>query len=120
MKSNLNHQNDKNKYLTIFNNNISNPARNEKTILENRKEITFNMHLSSIKKIVLSYCVIFFDGNKEKIEAKWSNKTISKNIKNLDGSAKVPENAETYKIAVKFPNDFLGELNVDYFFSVIQ
>lgn len=120
VKSNSSHENDKNKYLTIFNSNISNAVRNEKTLLKERKEITFNMHLSYSGQLPLRYCLIFFDSNNKKIEAKWFNRTINKNIKNLDGSSKIPDNAETYKIAVKFPNDFSGELNVDYFFSVIQ
>lgn len=120
VKSNSSHDNDKNKYLTIFNNNISSAVKNEKSLIDGRKEITFNMHLSYIGKLPLRYCLILFDSNNEKIEAKWFNKTINKNSKNLDGTSKVPANAETYKIAIKLPNDFSGELNVDYFFSIIQ
>ena len=120
VKSNASNENDKNTYLTIFNNNITNTVRSEKSLIDGRKEISFNMHLNYSGKLPLRYCLIFFDAKNEKIEAKWFNKTINKTIKNLDGVSKIPVNAETYKIAIKFPNDFSGELDVDYFFSVIQ
>src|SRR5699024_7041894 len=39
-------KNDKNNYITTFNSSISNVAKEEKAIIEGRKEIFFNMHIS--------------------------------------------------------------------------
>src|SRR5699024_7335689 len=98
VRSNAGNENAKNKYLTTFNNNITNAVRNEKSLIDGRKEISFNMHLSYSGEITLRYCLIFFNNENKKIESKWFNKSINQNSKNLDGTSKVPENAETYKI----------------------
>lgn len=113
-------KNDKNNYITTFNSSISNVAKEEKAIIEGRKEIFFNMHISVKQNLTLKYCIIYFDNDGKRIESKWFNKIISKNDKNLVGISKVPENTKTYKIAVKLPNTFIGELCVDYFFCIIK
>lgn len=112
--------NKKRRYLTTFNGNISAPSKDEKALIDGRNEIFFNMHINSTQKLPLKYCVIYFDDDKKKIETEWFNKTVSKNVKNIVGNSKVPKNAETYKIAIKFPYDFEGEIVVDYFFSIIK
>ena len=120
IKNNLSKKNDKNKYLTTFNNSVSTAVNNEKSLIKGYKEITFNMHLRSENKLSLKYCIIFFNDKDERIETQWFSKIISKQVKNIEGHSKIPNGADTYKLAIKLPNDFNGEFNIDYFFSTVK